>query len=162
MKKTLLALTTFAAVSLPAQALVYVQADLGYAETKFHSVQKDNFVARPTLGLSWDGDSHLGLDYSKWGDKTYLGHEAKFQTYGLKYTYRLNLPVLKPYVGARLNMTNVDWLGMSSKNHFGYGAMAGVEFKPLPFISFGVGGEWNKLTPDTENLFFSTFARFDF
>ncbi len=145
-----------------ANALIYGQLDLGYGSSQIeHFPKKNAFVARPTIGLS-NANSYIGVDYSNWGSKNFLGAEAKLHTYGLKYTYRFELPVIKPYVGARLNITSVKYNKRhTSDNHWGYGLLGGVEFKLLPLVSLGVGVEWNRLTSQTNNMFYSTFLKID-
>ncbi len=161
--KTLGLATVLASSISTANALVYGQLDLGYGSSQIeHMPKKESFVARPTIGLSF-GNSYIGVDYTHWGTKKFLGLEAKTQTYGLKYTYRFDLPVIKPYVGGRLNTTNVKYNSTyTSDNHFGYGVLGGVEFKLLPLVSLGAGVEWNKLTSQTNNVYYSTFIKVDF
>lgn len=178
MKKTLLKKASIALImagfASSANAGIYGQLDLGYGSSNLENVgSKNTVVYRPTLGISF-GSNLIGVDWTDWGKKSThsstLSAKTKLETIGLKYTYMLlNTSPIKPYVGARLNFTHrkIDTATSTTYNtksgyRLGGGLFTGVEFKVLPLVSFGVGGEWNKLYSDTSNYFFSGYAKISF
>lgn len=153
-----------------ANAGIYGQLDLGYGSSDLENVGKKNTaIYRPTIGVSF-GSNFVGLDWTSWGKKSNAYAKTKLETIGVKYTYMLlDFSPIKPYLGARLNFTHrkmdfhtADTYQYKSGYRMGAGLFTGVEFKVLPFVSFGVGGEWNKLYSDTNNYFFSGYAKIHF
>lgn len=165
--------------SVSANALIFAQVDAGYGrfytnndyEIVFDKKINNKFVPRITLGVNLDDSNRIGVDYTYWGgmsgSKINPGnHKITPHTVGLRYTYTLNTPIVKPYVGVRFNYTHMKYnnVNISNKGYAGYGAMAGVEFKLLPLITFGLGLEYDKLTThfSGKTLFTSAFIRTEF
>lgn len=177
MKKTALAILLALGVTSVASAKIFVQADIGYGALSVDYMNIDNsnrFVWRPTIGMEYN--HHLfGLDYTNWlnKDRNYLdnNNSLKFYTIGLKYAYRLGLEdtLIRPYLGARLNLSSVKynhWSPSSYNNEddmkFGVGVFGGIEFPLTSFFTLGVNAEANWLSSDLRAYELGAFARFSF
>ncbi|MDO4626598.1 MAG: opacity family porin [Pasteurellaceae bacterium] len=156
MKKVLLAILGAVAIVSTAQAGWYTEGNVGYSKVKSNDVSKRGFS--PSIAVGYDtGDIRFAADYTHYRSAHNANSSLKAQGFGVSAIYDIEMgSPIKPYVGVRLSTNDIE--SKTVKTHgntttikttdtykFGYGAMAGAQYKLNPNWSLNGGVEYNRL-----------------
>ncbi|MDU8924675.1 opacity family porin [Pasteurellaceae bacterium LIM206] len=156
MKKTLLAIISALAFVSTANANIYAEGNVGVSKLKSGDVSETRVV--PGVAVGYDaGDVRFAADYTYYGKSNSGNSSVKAKSIGVSaiYDIAINAPV-QPYVGVRLSANDITaredkvangvrTIKESDSYKFGYGAVAGVQYKLNKDWSLDGGIEYNRL-----------------